>query len=370
MKKIALLLLAVIMLTALTSCGGNEYEPVESTALESSTVMTLTIENEQYTVKYELYRALFLNVRDEIDGGDRSVWSGENKAEYVAKADKIIKDQIADIYSVFHIAGKIGIDVYSAEFDEIIEDYIELSVDGGYYDDYYVEGFDGDYDAYLKSLSEMNLNYATQDLLLRYEIASARIFDYYAGYSDGEYLEDYIEGALKFTKEDVEAFYNNGEECIRVIRAYLPKEYFTAERAEQIQDTICEKKIYGVEEVTRYVIGLSTTATSDVEKGEIIGRHSLDSFYYGEMVDVAFSLAYFEVSEVIEISTGYSEGYTILYKINKTKDHFEECYESIKSVYIENEIGKILDTAADTLNSSAQSSSFLLSLDRSTISMK
>jgi hypothetical protein len=88
------------------------------------------------------------------------------------------------------------------------------------------------------------------------------------------------------------------------------------------------------------------------------------------MVDIAFDLAYFEVSEVIEISTGYSEGYTILYKINKTKDHFEECYESIKSVYIENEIGKILDTAADTLNSSAQSSSFLLSLDRSTISMK
>ena len=88
------------------------------------------------------------------------------------------------------------------------------------------------------------------------------------------------------------------------------------------------------------------------------------------MVDAAFSLAYFEVSDVIEISTGYNDGYTILYKINKTKDYFEECYETIKTVYIENEIGKILDTAADTLESSAQSTSFLLALDRSTISMK
>jgi len=371
MKKIAILLLTALLLTALTSCGESEYPPIESTELESSVVMTLHIDNKEYNVKYELYRAFFLNVREEIDGGDTSVWSGKNKDEYISRADKIIKERISGIYSVFYIAEKVGIDVYSDEFDDIIEDYMEISVDGGYYDDIYVEGFDGDYDAYLASLSEMNLNYSVQDLLLRYQIASGRIFEYYAGYTSGEYLEDVVEGELKFTKEDVKAFYENRDECTRVIRATLPKEYFKAERAAEIRETICEKKVYGTEEVIKYVISLALpTATVDIENGEVIGRHNLDSMYYKELVDVAFDLEYFAVSEVIEISDAYSDTYTIVYKINKTDEHFEECYDSIKSVYIQNEIGKILDTAADSIYANAENTAFLNSLDRSTISMK
>ncbi len=372
MKKISIFLLAVLIITALTSCGGTDYPPVESSKLESTVVMTLKIEDEEYSVKYELYRALFLNIRDEIDGGDVSVWSGEDKDEYIARADEKIKKQIADIYSVFHVADKIGMDVYSSEFDDMIEEIIELSVEGdGYYDDTKVNGFDGDYDAYLNHLREMNLNYAAHDLMLRYNIASSRIFDHYAGYTDAEFLEEYVEGALKFTKEDVKAFYQNSEECVRVIRAFLPTYSFDAQRAEEIRQRICAEEIYGVEAVVNYVIGLGVpTADSDIKNGEIIARHNLDSAYYSEMINAAFSLGYFEVSEVIAVSTGYSDGYNILYKINKTDEHFEECYESIEAVYVQNQIGKIIDTAADTLLESAQNTSFLNSLDRAGISMQ
>lgn len=374
MKKISVFILAVLLLGILTSCGGAKYPPVESSELESTVVMTLKIEDEEYRVKYELYRALFLNVRDEIDGGDRSVWSGDKKDEYIALADAKIMSQIADIYSVIHVASEIGIDIYSSEFDDIVEEYIELSVDGdGRYDDSTVIGFGGDYDAYLEHLRKMNLNYSVQDLLLRYEIASNRIYDHHAGYTSTEFLEEYVEGALEFTKEDVKAFYKNNDECVRVIRAFLPSPPFTAQKAEEKRQRICEEEIYGVDAVVNYVIGLGVpTADSEVRNGDVIAKHNLDPAYYSELVEAAFALEYFDVSDVISITTGDSNstGFNILYKINKTDEHFEECYESIKSVYVQNEIGKMIDSAADVLKASVQNTSFLNNLDRASISME
>ena len=374
MKKISFLLIAVLLITALMSCGDTEYPPVESSKLESTVVMTLKIEDEEYSVKYELYRALFLNIRDEIDGGDASVWSGGNKDEYVALADAKIKKQLADIYSIFYIADKIGIDVYSSEFDDMVEEIIKLSIEGeGSYDESTLVGFGGDYDAYLAHLKSQNLNYAAHDLMLRYYIASNKIYDYHAGYTDTEFLEEYDGGALKYTKDDVKAFYKNNEECVLTIQAVLPSYSFSASKAEEKRQAIIEKKIYGVDAVINYVISLGVpTATSEIENGTLIARHNLESAYYSELTEAAFSLGYFDVSEVIEV-TGYDDGYSryyILYKINKTDEHFEECYEEIESIYIQNQIGKIIDTVADTLFASAQNTAFLNTLNRAGISME
>ena len=94
MKKLTSIVLIIATLAlsilSLASCTKNKYAPVESTAEEKKVVMTLSIDSDKYEVKYELYRALFLALRDEVDGGDRSVWSGENKAEYIEKIDALI----------------------------------------------------------------------------------------------------------------------------------------------------------------------------------------------------------------------------------------------------------------------------------------
>lgn len=374
MKKISIFLIAVLLLSLLTSCGDEKYPPVPSSQLESTVVMTLKIEDKEYEVKYELYRALFLNIRNEIDGGDASVWTGAEKDEYIARADAEIKKQIADIYATIYVAEKIGMDVYSSEFDDLVEDIIELSVEGeGYYDGTEVIGYDGDYDAYLNHLREMNLNYSVHDLMLRYNIASSRIFDHYAGYTDTEFLEEYVKGALEFTKEDVKEFYNNPEECVLAIEAVLPSYSFSETRAEEIRQTILEKKTYGTEAVINYVITLGVpTATSDIKSGTLIAKHNLDPAYYSELTEAAFSVGYFEVSDVIEV-TGYDDGYSryhILYKTNKTDEHFEECYESIESVYIQNQIGKMIDAAANTLAAGAKNTQFLDKLNRASISMQ
>ena len=367
MKKISFFILILSCIFILASCGEEKYPPKESTALESQVAMTISLDGKKYEVKYELYRALFLNLRESVDGGDITVWSGEDKAEYVEKIDTLIKKRATDIYSVLHIADKVGIDVYSKDFDKAVNEYIKVSVEGGYYGNQTIEGFDGDYEKYLESLKEMNLNYAVQDLLLRYSIASEKIFEYYAGY-EGEFLEEHVQGKLEYTKEDVKSFYDS-DDCVRVMRAYLPKAYFSATRAQEIRDKIVEKANYGDDEVSRYIIGTTSTAASEIINGEIIGRHNLDEMYYSELEAAAFKLAYFEVSEGIEVSSANEDGYVILYKTVKTDAHFDECYDYVKSVYVQNEVGKIIDTAAEGMLASITEASMLATLDRSQITM-
>ncbi|MBE6645365.1 MAG: hypothetical protein E7612_08325 [Ruminococcaceae bacterium] len=369
MKKIAAFIMLTVLLFSFISCGDEDYPPVESSDLESQVAMTIEYDGKKYDVKYELYRALFLNMRESVDGGDTSVWSGENKQEYIARIDELIKARIADIYSVLHIAKKIGIDPYSSEFDKTVSEFIKVSVNGGYYDGQKIEGFGGDYDKYLESLKEMNMNYSVQDLLLRYNVASIRVFEYYAGYMQGEFLEQTVQGKLEYTSEDVRNFYFS-DDCARVLRAYLPKDYFSETRAAQIREKIIEKANYGDESVANYIIGVSSTAASDVINGEIIGRHNLDEIYYSELEKAAFELSYFSVSELLEVSSDYENGYVIIYKTNKTDEHFESCIDSVTSVYVQNEIGKIIDTAIDAMIDSIKITDFLSNLNRAAISIE
>ena len=370
MKKIVALLLLVISLLALVSCGDTVYEPIESTPVEAQTVMTISLDNKQYEVRYELYRALFLNITAEIDGGDKTVWSGENKEDYIKRADEIIKTRIVDIYSVFHTASSIGIDVYSAEFNEEVETYVRVNVEGGFYDNREIQGFDGDYQKYLEYLKKLNLNYSVQDLMIRYDLASKKIFEHYVGNFNGEFLEDTVQGALKYTKDDVLAFYNSPD-CVRVMRAFLPKINWTREKAENMRNTMAEKANYGDEAVANYIINNSSPSIppSTIKNGEIIGKHNYDAAYYSELTSVAFSMKYYEVSQVLETTTESEEVYTIIYKIAKTNEHFNECYSTVVSAYLQNEVGKILDTAADSMLKSIQTAPILDTLDRGTVSM-
>ena len=122
MKKILALFLLISTLFTMISCSKGKYEPVESTEEEKRTVMTMQIDGDEYEVKYELYRALFLNYKSSVDGGDSSVWSGDNKAQYVEKIDAMILDRITEIYSAFAICKRIGFDVYSKDVEKKINE--------------------------------------------------------------------------------------------------------------------------------------------------------------------------------------------------------------------------------------------------------
>lgn len=363
MKKIiSLFLVAITALFVLSSCDGY-YRPQESTQEEMETVIKLSFGNESYDVKYELYRAIFLSIKDTVDGGDESVWQGGDKDNYVAIADKLVFDRLTDIYAIFSLAKAIGVDVYSKEYDESVLEIVKASVDGGIIAGVEYSGFDGDYEEYLNSLYEMNLNYSVQDLMIRYALAIDDIFYYYGGNVENNATT----GALKYTKEDVLAFYNS-DECVRVYQLYLSKNKtsFTLESASALRDRIAEKDSESA--VVATMIG-SSTYGDNIKDGTVIGKHNLDEFYYADLTNAAFSLGYFETSAVIEIESAVDEGFFILYRTTKTNEHFEKCYDSIAEIYVEDVIGKMINDRSDALLANLSKTESYLKLDHANISM-
>lgn len=367
MKKILAIVIILASLLSLVSCG-EDYPPVASTKEESQVVMTVTYEGKKYEVKYELYRALFLNLRESVDGGDESVWTGENKGEYINRMDELIKARAAEIYALLHVADKIGIDVYSTEYDGQVAEYIKASVEGGIFGNTEITGFDGDYEKYIAHLSSINLNYSVQDLLIRYALATEEVFQYYAGnLGSEEFVEDTQIGKLEYTREDVYAFYDS-DECVRVLRLTFP-EHYTATRIAEIQSTLVEKAKISEDAVAAYMIQHTTAGATDVKNGEIIARHSHDREYYAALIDAAFGTEPCCVSEVISIYADGKDASTVIYRAEKNALHFETRYSDIVDVYLQNEIGKIIDTDAAAMAESMCTTDVLADLDRSKISM-
>ncbi len=366
MKKIFTLLLIVLSIFLLASCSNGEYPPVASTAEEKRVMMTVEYDGEKYDVKYELYRALFTALKSEVDGGDDSVWTGADKDKYIAKIDALIKEKAAEIYSVLHIAEKADIDIYSNKYDEKVSEIIKMSVDGGTYDDTEIEGFGGNYDKYLAHLAEDGINYSVQDLLIRYQLASEDVYLHYAGNIDSEeFLDNVVKGELEYTPDDVYDFYYSAD-CVRVIRAYLPKKYYTENRANEIHSEIVKKASKGEGELVNYIIGITSTAALDIKNGEVIAKHNLDN-NYSELVNTAFNLSMFEVSDILNLDNGFEDAYVIIYKTVKLDSHLEECYNQILGVYLQNRVGEIIDTVSVSLNEGFKATDALASLNRADI---
>ncbi len=365
-KLSAFLLLASLLLSQLISCS-EKYPPIESTEEEAAVLFTLDFAEENYEVKYELYRALFLSIKDEIDGGDKSVWEGEDKQTYIERANAEVIARISEIYSIFTLAKELEIDIYSKDYNEFVKGSIKASIEGGSVGAVEYEGFGGDYEKYLSSLKEMNLNYSVQDLLLRYALAMDEIYYYYQGNVDN----DATLGHLKYTRDDVLEFYNS-ENSVRVMRLFLSTttSSYTEERAKQIREEIAAAK---TEQEVFYTMMKYTTlgdAGKELSNGQLIGRHNLDAMYYKELTDAAFDLGYYKTSDVIKISTGNNNGFAILYKIRKNDEHFEECYEYIEEVFVEEKIGEIIDERAAEIKELFKSTDAFGALDFNNISMK
>lgn len=363
MKKIIPFIIVLSLCLSLFSCAGD-YKPVKSTAEEQEVMYTLAIDGEKYEVAYELYRALFLQYKSKVDGGNADVWSGEQKDEYISRIDEIILGRVADIYAVFHLCDKVGIDVYSDVVEETIEDYIKVSVEGGSIDGMAIAGFDGDYDAYLAHLKASYMNYSVQTLLYRYSIAYLMLEEYYADKVSGE-------DSVSYTREDVRNYYDS-DECVRVLEAFLStttetdKLINTPERARRLRDGVAQQS--DEYDVGTYMIS-NTLSGEGLRDGMMIGKYSLDPAYYADLTAAAFALAIGETSEVVEVITGKSNGYYVLYRAEKSGEHFEKCYEEIEASYILNLIGSDVAHTSETLIASISKTDAFASLDRAAISM-
>ena len=366
MKKLFALILAFAVLFSFTACKDELYPPVESTEEESRVLMTFKVGKDEYEVKYELYRALFLNYASEYDGGDRSFWSTAESENAKAKINERIVDMCADIFSVIYRAKSIGYDVYSADADTRVSELVSRSVNGYVDAENNFEGFGGDYDAYLAALKEMNLNYSVQDLLYRYSIATEEINKYYAGEKDETSFEP-VSGAIEATADDVREFYY-GDDSVRVLLVTLDSMSYTRTRAEEIRNKI--NSLGDESAVSSYIVGFTATAAEDAFDGAVIGKYSLDSAFYSEVTKSAFSLAVGEAGEVVEVNTGEASYYYILYRVEKNDEHLQKKNDSVREVYIANAIGELIAKDKEALLVSVQTTENYNDIKHSEISMK
>ena len=378
MKKIIAILLAVAALLSLAACKkSKDYPPVQSTDEEARTVMTLSVDGKTYEVKYELYRAFFLTYKSSVDGGDESVWTGENKAEYIARIDEMIINRVSEIYSAFALCERIGFDVYSRDVEKKIKENVRISIEGGSYGSVALDGY-GSYDAFLEALKGMNLNYSVQVLLLRYSIAIDAIDTYYIGTASSDDVSfDMSLGALEYTEDDVRNFYYS-DDCARVLRANFRKEisYTPLEMAENLRDKLRSaadsKDTFEDKEKAVFTAIISSNLysnTAEIRDGYVIGKYNLERSYYGAMTDAALSLEEGEVSEPIEVVSDVENSYYVLYKSHKSEEHFESNYNDVRYVYLMNRVGEITSEVIDALKASVSYTDVLRNIDHSAIKM-
>ncbi len=347
MKKFVLALILALTLFAFYGCAEEKYPPVPSTEEEAKVVLTLKIEDKEYDVRYELYRALFLNHKSRIDGGNEAVWSGENKDVYINEINEIIINDLSQIFAAFHLADKIGFDPYSSEVDYKIEEFIRGAVEG----DGNQIGH-GSYEAFLASLKKNNLNYSTATLLYRYALAETAIDKYYGGeYNELGALED---GEYKYTREDVENYYYS-DACARIFQAYFQKGIKTYSQMQEYRESLAE--IDNEFTLAMRFIGTTSALESDfISDGElsgiVLGRTALQSYDYAEYINSVFALADGELSDVITLSHTNADGYYVVYRLAKSSEHFEKFYTSVRNSYIDSVIGATLGGIENTLSES------------------
>ena len=323
MKKIAIIFIMLLFSVVLSSCS-RSYEPVASTDEEAAVVFTLTCDNEVYEVRYELYRALFLSHKAELDGGDSTLWSGVGAKELIGEMNELIVSYASRIYGAIHHAKKLGIDPYSKEFDDRVEEYIKIGVegDGGNY------AGAGSYEKYLDELKKMNLNYSVQDLLIRYSFALEKISEHYIGTED-EAL-GLVGGSIDVSEEKVREFYES-DECVRVIQIYLQAVAYSESRAEAIRNEIAVQS--SATDVANYAIQYTTSSYVDIFDGTVIGRNTVNEEYM-EFTEAAFALKPGDTSAVIRINDGDEDGYYILYGLEKTESYFKDHFDAVKEAYL------------------------------------
>ena len=364
MKRILALILAMVTVMSLFACAEDKYPPVESTEEEARTVLTLKVDNKEYEVKYELYRALFLNNKSRVDMGDSSVWSSSDKQKYIDEINAIIINDLSEIYAVLHLASELGFDAYSSESDERVKEYIIGAVEG----DENQMGH-GSYEEYLESLKDNNLNYSAATLMLRYAMAEEAITKYYRGVVDS--VKGQLDGEFEYTREDVENYYYS-DNCRRVLQAYFQTGVKNAKEISDYRSHLLT--LNGDMTVAAYIIGSTMATESDLIKdgkvsGITIGKTELYTEEYADFINAVFYTDAGSFSEVVSIENSSADGYYIIYGLEKNAEHFEDSYADIRNSYLDNVAGNVLKNVVLALSESASYTQEYSAIDHSAISM-
>ncbi len=248
-----------------------------------------------YEVRYELYRALFYTYRATVDGGDGSVWTGPDSAVYLARIKEMIEDGWRELYGTFAMAAACGIDPFSDGVDDLVNEYVRVEIEGGYFNGAEVEGH-GSQKAYLQYLEDNHFTDSAYRLFLRRQACLKLLSEYYhTTFADGTVAQD---------EATVRAFYE-GDECLNFLWVKREKSdvfdqaAWMAEALSVLQG--CTTYEQRREQMVLYGYNLSP---DDINYGILTTAASADAVYR-EVIEAVQTLNVGELSGIIETYEGY-----------------------------------------------------------------
>ena len=362
MKRIITLFMIATMLLSLSGC--QKYKPVKSTALESTEIASMKYGKKTYEANYELFRMLLLSAKETVSGNDLSKFEGSEGDALLEEARALALDKMYEIYSVFALCDALGINLYSRKVNKVVEESITVSIEGGFgADGQEITGL-GSYEEYLANLKAYYyMNYAVQDLMLRYSYGVSAIGAYYRGTYD-DYGNKSKEGAIAYTDSQITDYYNS-EDTHRIFLVFTA---LSEGKATALRDEIAS--LGSEEAVSTFMLKKTTASESDAKIGLLIGKYSLDSSAYAAVTEAAFALEEGETSLLIEGLDAYgNKGYYILYRAKKSAENLAAARTSVAKYYVENEIGKKFDEAKQALKASVSFTDFYKGLALASIRM-
>ena len=145
----------------------------------------------------------------------------------------------------------------------------------------------------------------------------------------------------------------------------------TLDKIRERRDAIASKG--SVEEALNYAVSFaadtSEDGSSDILDGVIIGKNSMDTNYYSEVIEYAFNMNAGEFSPVISLTTAKNIEHWVICKREKTSEFFEENYEKIEDSYVSEKIGEILSNVKKSIGDTVKETSTFENLDYSAITM-
>ena len=335
-RVFSLLLALVLLLGMLTACG--KYSPRKSTEAEATPILTLG----EDTVNFEVLYAFFRSRCEKIADFSADYFKG---AEAEARYNSVLADAISDIseiYALLDACRAVGIDPYSDDVEDAIVSQLKLTVEGGALEDLHFPG--GDYDDFLAYIREnYHMNDAVARLMIRYAVCEELLIDYY-------------ENESRYTDDDVTAFFMS-DACIRLVWISRNESDggFSGADPNDVREFNLEKidsarnyLLLGTTEGDNRACQLTTSPTPITH----IGRYTLDSAQYGDLIATAFALPIGGVSDVMDLG---AEGFHVLKRIEKDPEELKKnaVFNSLVDIYLYDTLmGDVMQRAA-TLRASA-----------------
>ena len=316
-RRAAALLLSLICLFSLFSCGGSGKKTLESSETERIPLMTV----DGFDVPLELYRYVALNYKTDYEAAySESVWTGDGAAEMIEKLNEDVRATIVRLYTTLSLCRQYGIN----EDDAYIRDAVEQKMTEIY------EEADNDYEAFDEYLLTYNMTDGVYRFIVRNDILAE------------ELLARMIQnGELPSEEEQLEALLV-GPEFVRVKQILVPADNGKTEaensaRAEELAEAAKSGGDFD-ELVQKYGGDLFMFNNPD---GYYISRGN----YHKAFEDAAFSLSPGEISGVVRTDAGWS----ILKRCDKEAQYLTEHFDELVDEYMRGRYNLKLEEYAASL---------------------